>query len=81
MIQRFLFDGVDAKPARAPVTDQADFITGVLPDIAQPPLILVQATVTRAQVALQSAIALLNEGANPIKQGMKFNLLHNRITP
>ena len=59
MIQWFLFDAVDAKHTRAPVPDQADFITGVLPDIAQPPLILVQATVTRTQIALQSAIVQL----------------------
>lgn len=56
MIQRFLFDRVDAKAAGAAIGDELDFIVEALAYVTQPALPLAKMAVAWAQVALQAPI-------------------------
>jgi hypothetical protein len=56
VIQRFLFDRIDAKTTGASIADQLDFIVETLAHVAQPSLAFSQVAVSRTQITLQPAV-------------------------
>jgi hypothetical protein len=56
VVERLLFDRVDAETAGAPVGRQHQFLAAVRADEAQPALPVVQLAEPRAKVTLQPAV-------------------------
>jgi hypothetical protein len=56
VVERFLLDRIDAKAGRLAVTGQLNLVSDPLPHEAKRTLPLVQATVARAQIALDPAV-------------------------
>ena len=59
MVERLLFDGIDAETAGAPIRGQHHGVAPPAAHEAQPALAIVQLAVARAQVALQTAVVQL----------------------
>jgi hypothetical protein len=56
VVQRFLLDGINAKPRRAAVGSEDNLVVQVCPHETHSPLALPEATEPGAQIALDSAI-------------------------
>ncbi|MCH9023123.1 MAG: hypothetical protein IID32_10225 [Planctomycetes bacterium] len=56
MVERFFFDGIDAKAGRAAIGCQDDLVVLTHTDKAESPLAVMQATIARTDVALDAAI-------------------------
>ena len=69
MIQRFLFDGIDAEAARSAVRIELDLAAFDAADEAQPALTFVHAAGSRTHVALNATV-LENV---PVPGGMNFH--------
>jgi hypothetical protein len=56
MVQGFLFDWINGKPAGAAVTGHDNLIVQILPDETQAALVFVQLAKSRAEIALNTPI-------------------------
>lgn len=56
MIQRLLFDRIDAKPARSSIGRQNDLILLPRPDKAEPLLAFLKGAVARTEIALDAPV-------------------------
>jgi hypothetical protein len=56
MVERFLFDRIDAESATAAIRGQHNLVTQALSNKAEAALALVQLTKTRTQAAFQSSV-------------------------
>jgi hypothetical protein len=56
MIQRFLFDRIDAKPARSPIGRQNNLVLPSRTDKAEPPLPFLERAIAGTQIALDASI-------------------------
>jgi hypothetical protein len=56
VVQRFLFDRIEAEARRAAIRGKDDLVAGPRPHKAQPALTFVQLAFSRAEIALDAAV-------------------------
>jgi hypothetical protein len=56
MVERFFFDGINSKTARATIAGHDDFIFQILPHEAQTTLVFMKFTISGTEIALNALI-------------------------